>query len=456
MKVLLVQPPSPPNIIGEGIAFLAEPLALEIVAAGIPHHDVRILDMRIEPNLQKELEDFEPDIVGTTSYTPGVYQAQNVLKSVKYYNPDILTVIGGHHATVMPEDFNKEYVNVIVIGEGEVTFKELVDAHEKGEDFENIDGIAIPQNGELVFTQKRELIPNLDDMPLPARHLVENYRGQYFRQTWRPVASLMTSRGCPYRCTFCALWKVAGGKYRTHSPEFVVDKIANIEGKYIELTDDNALHDVKRAERIYELIKERGIQKTYKLFARANTVVKRPDIIEKWKEIGMKLILIGFESFRDSELKKINKATTVRTNNEAIRILHKNDVEIASYFIVDSNYDKEDFDALAEYVERMHLTQPFFTVLTPFPGTELYQEKSDELITQNYELFDLAHSVLPTKLPIKEFYECLANLYRRAYIPKQIPGEISSEKERISKSLPQSRKMMQQLMKILSEAHKHY
>jgi radical SAM superfamily enzyme YgiQ (UPF0313 family) len=119
MKVLLVQPPSPPNIIGEGIAFLAEPLALEIVAAGIPHHDVKILDMRIEPNLKQELESFQPDIVGTTSYTPGIYQAQKVLQEVKAYNPEILTVIGGHHATVMPKDCNQAFINVVVIGEGE-------------------------------------------------------------------------------------------------------------------------------------------------------------------------------------------------------------------------------------------------------------------------------------------------------------------------------------------------
>jgi len=294
-------------------------------------------------------------------------------------------------------------------------------------------------------------------MPFPARHLVEEYRKEYFRQTWRPVASLITSQGCPYRCNFCALWKVAGGKYRTHSPESVVDEIVSVDGRYIEFADDNTLQNVKRAERIYELIKERGIQKLYKMFARSDTVAKHPKLIEKWKEIGLELILIGFESFRDSELKEMNKANTVATNNEAIRILHKNDVEIAAYFIINPNYEKEDFDALAEYVEKMNLTQPFFTVLTPFPGTDLFQEKFGELMTRNYELFDLAHSVLPTKLPMKEFYECLADLYRRAYSPKHIPEKISSEKEPISVSaFAQGRKVMLQMMTLLSEAHTHY
>jgi radical SAM superfamily enzyme YgiQ (UPF0313 family) len=452
MKVLLVQPPSPPNIIGEGIAFLAEPLALEIVAAGIPHHDVKILDMRIEPNLKQELESFQPDIVGTTSYTPGVYMAQKVLQDVKTYNPEILTVIGGHHATVMPEDFNKDYIDAIVISEGEVTFKELVDAYENKADFSKVDGIALPQNGNLIFTQPRTPIENLDEMLLPARHLVEKYRKEYFGRTWRPVASLMTSRGCPFRCNFCSVWKIVGSKYRTRSPESAVDEIASLREQFIEFADDNTLQDVRRAESIYELIKKRGIKKVYKLQARSDIVVKRPDLIEKWREIGLEMIIIGFESFKDSELEKFNKATTAAVNNEAVRILHENNIEIVAYFIVDPGYEKEDFDALAEYVEKMHLTQPMFAVLTPLPGTTLFEERFDELITHNYELFDFIHTVLPTKLPMKEFYECLADLYCRAYSPKYIP-----EKEPIPAStLAQGRKVMEQFMKLVSEAHTHY
>ena len=452
-----MQPPSPPNIIGEGIVFLAEPLALEIVAAGIPYHDVKILDMRIEPNLKPELESFQPDVVGTTSYTPGVYQAQKVLQDVKAYNPEIFTVIGGHHATVVPEDFNKEYIDAIVIGEGEITFKELVDVYENKTDFSKVDGIALPQKGSLIFTQPREPVENLDEMPLPARHLVAKYRTEYFSRERRSVASLMTSRGCPFRCKFCAVWRSGGGKYRTRSPESVVDEIAGLKEGFIEFTDDNTLQDVRRAESICELISKRGIRKAYKIQARSDTVAKRPDLIEKWKKIGLKMINIGFESFKDSELGKLNKANTVAVNNEAVRILHENDVEIIAYFIVDPGYEKEDFDALAKYVEKLHLTRAMFSVLTPLPGTDLFQERADELITHNYELFDFVHTVLPTKLHIEEFYECLADLYRRAYSLKRIPEIISPEKTPISESaLAQGRKVMQQMMTLLSEAHTHY
>ena len=101
--------------------------------------------MRIEPNLKQELESFQPDVVGATSYTPGIYQAQKVLQEVKAYNSEILTVICGHHATVMPKDCNQAFINVVVIGEGEVTFKELVDVYENKTDFSKVDGIALPQ-----------------------------------------------------------------------------------------------------------------------------------------------------------------------------------------------------------------------------------------------------------------------------------------------------------------------
>jgi len=457
MKILLIQPPSPPNIIGEGVAFLSEPLALEIIAAGVQHHEVKILDMRIESNLRRELENFQPDVVGTTSYTPGVYQAQNVLKKAKDYNPDILTVIGGIHATVMPEDFNKEYVDVIVIGEGDETFKELVDAYQKGEEFGNINGIAIRENERLIFAQPRKLISDLDQMPLPARHLVEKYRGEYFRQTWRPVVSLITSRGCPYRCKFCAIWKIANGKYRTRSPESVVNEIASIKERYILFSDDNTLQDIKRAEKIYQIIKSRNIKKIYEAYARADTVVRHPNLIRKWKEIGLELILIGLESFRNSELKEMNKRTTVSINEEAIRILHDNGIEIAAYFIIHPDYEKTDFDALAEYIESMNLTQPTFTILTPLPGTELYQEKFDEMITHDYELFDLLHTVLPTKLPMKEFYGCFANLYSKFFSTRNIIKRIRLGKLPISlDTILRGYKFKKQSIRLLSEAHTHY
>jgi len=415
MKVLLIQPPPNPTTIGVESIFLNEPLALEIIAAGIPHHEVRLLDMRLNYDLEHQLDTFQPDIVATTAYTVEVYTVNSILQKVKEYNRNILTVIGGHHATMIPEDFNKEFIDVIVIGEGEITFQELVDTYEKEGNLRKINGLALPQEGTLLFNRARKAIADLDKSPFPNRDLTKEYRNHYARGKWRPLASMMTSRGCPFRCDFCAMWKINEGKYRLRSPESVVKELTIIEEKYIDFADDNTLHDLKRAEKIYNLIKEKGIKKTYKLYARSDAVVRQPDIIEKWKEIGMELILIGFESFRDKELQARNKRNTIRNNEEAIHILQENGVEIAAYFLIDPNYTKEDFDALGDYVEKMNLTHPAFTILTPFPGTDLFEKRYNDLVTHNYEKFDFFHSLFPTKLPEEEFYKHLGNLYRRCY-----------------------------------------
>jgi radical SAM superfamily enzyme YgiQ (UPF0313 family) len=210
----------------------------------------------------------------------------------------------------------------------------------------------------------------------------------------------------------------------------VVNELAGLDEPFIDFAEDNVLHDVGRARKMCDVIKERGIHKTYKLYARTDTIVRHPDIIEKWKDIGMGLMLVGLESYRDNELKGLNKNNSVRNNEEAIRILQRNDVDIAAYFIVNPNYTEDDFKGLADYVAKMKLTQPHFTVLTPLPGTELYKERFHELTTKNYELFDFVHAVLPTTLPLEKFYDQFINLYRTCY---QKSGGTGKERTKDSK-----------------------
>ena len=415
MRILLIQPPLNPNLIGSGIINMAEPLALETVGAAIVNEDVKILDMRIENSLEETLEKFSPHLVGLTAYTPDVYNVYRILKKVKSFNKKILTIVGGHHATLMPEDFNKDFIDVIVLGPGEETIKRIVSAFDNKKDFDYIPNIAMQNSGELRFNKNVDEIVSLDDSPIPARYLTQKYRKNYFRGIWRPVASMMTSRGCPYRCNFCAVWVYEKGRYRVRSPRKVLEELKGIEEEYISICDDNSLHDFRRAQEIYELIKYSGIKKRYKLISRADSIMKHPEIIEKWKEIGLDLVLIGFESFKDDELNFINKRSSVKINEEAMNILHKNGIVIISQFMINPDYTEGDFQALGDYVERFNLCHPIFTVLTPLPGTELYKEKYNQLLTHNYELYDFIHSVLPTFLPREKFYECFINLYKRCY-----------------------------------------
>ena len=145
--------------------------------------------------------------------------------------------------------------------------------------------------------------------------------------------------------------------------------------------------------------------------ARSDSIVRRPELIERWARIGLSTVLVGFEKFREEELTDLRKRSSVKTNEEAARILRANGVDIWGAFIVDPTWSRSDFDDLIEYVRRLKISFPQFSVLTPLPGTEFFREKLGELTTRNYELFDFLHSVLPTRLPARQFYGEMARLY---------------------------------------------
>jgi radical SAM superfamily enzyme YgiQ (UPF0313 family) len=179
-------------------------------------------------------------------------------------------------------------------------------------------------------------------------------------------------------------------------------------------------------------IKRRGIKKRFEVYGRVDTIVRRPDLVEKWRDVGMELLLVGLESYDDQVLKEINKRTTTEMNHRAIEICRANDVELAAYLIVDPAFDREDFRLLSEYVEQNNLTHPVFTILSPFPGTDLYNMVEKTIINDGFELMDFFHAVLPTKLPLDEFYEEFIGLYRRAYPFKKFIKSVAQGKAFLS------------------------
>jgi radical SAM superfamily enzyme YgiQ (UPF0313 family) len=416
MKILLVQPPSVPGVIGGGVFYVTEPLALETIAAPLSDHEVRILDLRLDDDLPGVLDAFDPDIVGVTCLTVETYRAREVLREARARNPGVLTIAGGQHASLMPHDFDLPYVDLICLGEGVDTLQEVVEAALSNRDFSAIKGLAVREGERLHFTPPRPPRQDLDAMPFPARQHTQAYRHPDFRGTGKPKASMMTSRGCPYRCRFCAVWKTEGGDYRVRSPQRVLEEIQMIAEPFISISDDNFLHRVDRARLIAEMVLDWGISKKFKLVGRADTIVRHPDLVETWRAAGMEIMLVGFEAFRDQDLKNYNKKTTALENRQAIRILHDLGVTISAHFIVDPDFGEADFDALGDYVEEMELAQPVFCILTPLPGTDLYEERQHEITTGNYERFDLSHAVLPTRLPLPRFYERFIDLYKRAYL----------------------------------------
>ncbi|MGE5619447.1 MAG: cobalamin-dependent protein [Sphingomonadaceae bacterium] len=415
MRILLVQPDSNKTCIGFKRLARPEPLALEMVAGSVSDHEVRILDMRCDPNLEGALESFQPDLVGTTSYTAEVPHAQEICRTVRRVRPEAKVVVGGHHVSVSPTEFDAEEVDYVVFGEGEVSFPELVRTMETGGDPSLVPGIGYREGGRLRVTPARAPVKDLDRLPLPRRDLVAQYRDDYFFRFWDNVYSIETTRGCPYRCNFCSVWRFFGGKVRFKSPERVLDEVSALprDCDYFCIVDDNFLASMPRTRRIAQMMLERGIRKKFWIQGRADAMVRDPEGIALAARAGLSTVLMGLEAYREEEFGNFNKGkdASVAVNDKAIDIMHANGIDIWGAFLVNPNWEERDFEGLIEYVKRKRIQFLQFTILTPLPGTQLYEE-TKHLIKGGWEKFDFFHSVLPTKLPPERFYEQMANLYR--------------------------------------------
>jgi radical SAM superfamily enzyme YgiQ (UPF0313 family) len=413
MKVLLIQPPSVDPLTDR--IFLFEPLAMEYLGAGLKQdgHEVLLLDARIDPHYENTYHRFQPDVVGLTGFTSHVNIIKTIASRIKTINSKTLIVVGGHHATVQPIDFNDPNIDVVVIGEGVFTLREILNTWKKGGDFSAINGIAIPNMEGMTFSTPKPYT-NLNELPFPDRSLTAAYRKHYFSEWFKPLASVRTSLGCTVRCNFCALWKITGGKYLRRDPERVVEELLTVTESNVFFCDDESMCDVKRMDKLADLIAAAGIQKKYFLYGRVDTIVNHPELFAKWAKIGLSQVFVGMEDFSDKRLKAMNKGITTKQQEEAVRILDRSGIMMYASYMVDPTFTQEDFTSLMAYVRKMKHKYASFTVLTPLPGTELYAARGSELLSCKPELYDMLHALLPTTLPMQEFYKELAKLWTKA------------------------------------------
>ena len=423
MRVLLVMPaPFENGRLGlENVVWLSEPVALTAVGGAVSgEHEVRVIDMRLEPEgaLVRELVTFQPHLVGTTSMTTDAYQAKAALRMARAILPGALTVVGGHHPTLSPEEFDEPYVDVIVQGEGELTFAELVrrwDAQRvAGErSFAGVRGTRWrdPADGRRHVNAKREQTVDLDALPAPDRRLVAKYRGRYFFTGIRPMASIYTSRGCSFDCNFCAIWEFYERRTRFLSAKRIVDQMEACDEPFIFVLDDNFLTSPKRARELCDEIERRGLRKHWMTQGRTDFAADHPDLVARLARCGLVMVLSGFESNDDDNLAALRKRSSWEKNRRANEVMRENGIFFTGIFMVRADWTHEQFEQLYEYVRSLTIAIPLFTILTPLPGTQLHRAYADKLLTTDRRLFDLQHAVLPTRLPRDEFYREFARAY---------------------------------------------
>lgn len=442
MRVLLVMPtPFENGRLGlENVVWLSEPVALTSIGAAIMDaHDVRVIDMRLEDEdaLARMLSSFQPDVVGTTSMTTDAYQAKAVLRAARNICPGALTLVGGHHPTLCPEEFDVDYIDVIVQGEGELTLREIMErwTAQKASDDRTFAGVKgtrwLDGSGIRRVNGKREQTANLDELPAPNRGLVKKYQGRYFFTGIRPMASIYTSRGCSFDCNFCAIWEFYERRTRFLSAKKIVDQMAACDEPFIFVLDDNFLTNKRRATELCDELEKRGVKKYWLTQGRTDFAADHPELMARLAKNGLVMVLSGFESNDDDNLAALRKKSSWQKNLKANEVMRENGIFSTGVFMARADWTHEQFEQLYDYVRSLQIAMPLFTILTPLPGTQLHRAYKDKLLTTDHRLFDLLHAVLPTRLPREEFYKEFARSYdateesvRHAYnsMMKKRPG----------------------------------
>ncbi len=428
MKVLLINTPrSPFNAIlqyapEEAKYFIHKkligpPLGLLTLAAAVKDHEVVVFDTKGEYDLNPDapplasmverlIQIHQPDIVGTTVISSELYYGLEILQVAKQVNPGITTVIGGLHVTLCIEDCNDPAVDIAIRGHAGQQFRAIVQAKEKGQLYDSIPGIYLRRGGVLGRTAGNisPWDPAKKDFLMPDRSLLERWRSTYqVGNAPSPTTYLFTSLGCPYTCTFCSIWREHNGQYWQRDVESVIAELKAIDYDIVRFADANTIVDIDFIDALFDRIEQEGIKKEYIMDIRFDTAVSHPKLIEKLAGNGLKVVICGFESYKEKELKKYNKKAPANSIEKAIRIFHDNGINLRGNYVIPSDYSEEDFKAMADYAAGHKVAYAGYTILTPMPGTVYYDEVKKQIVDHDLRKYNFFNPVLPTRLPYEEF-----------------------------------------------------
>lgn len=410
MLVVLIWPHNERAVLSDDLS-CCEPLPLEYVAGALrEHHEVVIHDLRLDGPIQDLAGRIgTPGLVGVAiPYTTSVRSSRRAAAEAKAVWPTVPLVVGGHHPTVSNRWMDGFSADFAVLGEGGQATRELADQLERGEDVTFTGGL-LPFHA-LTAIGLRPTATSLDDVALPDRTLLTRHRDRYFHSIYRPVALVRFTAGCPYRCNFCSLWRLTDRRYLTKDLDRIEEELHAISVPNVYVVDDEAFIRPSRMLDLAAVIGRSGLRQRYHMYVRTDTALRHPEVIARWAEIGLDSVLVGAESLDDSELNGYRKGTKAEQTLAAVRLFHSLGVKVRANFIVSPEYVEADFDRLARSVAALEVDMPSFSVLTPLPGTDLYDQTRDRLIDDDPELFDCYHTLFPTRIGLDAFYAALAGL----------------------------------------------
>jgi len=387
-KVLLINPPAKHTLVGNNPKFLDEerghnpPLGLLYLAAMVEErspHQVCVVDAQVEElsyeELAGHLEGESPDLVGITAMTFTLLDVVRTVEVAKLAAPEAKVVLGGPHVHLYPrESVEMPGVDFAILGEGEHSLLALCDRLWQPERWDEVPGLVYRRDGEVVVNERPGLIEDLDTLPFPARDLTPYHRYSSVLARRRPVTTMFTSRGCPYRCTFCDRPHL-GKKFRAASAKRVADEMQEcVEMGIHEILvyDDTFTVSRRRVLEICQEVRRRGLDVGWDIRARVDTVDE--EMLEALRAAGCERIHYGVEAGSDSSLTVLRKGITVEQARRAFRLTRKAGIATLAYFMIGIPGENED-----DVRQTMRLARELdpdvvhVTILTPFPGTEIYR-----------------------------------------------------------------------------------
>jgi len=424
IRIMLVVPPLPNGVLKESVC-CSPPLNVTYLAAVLERagFDVDVVDcppLDIDhKRLRGKIASYNPDIVGITSLTQTFPSAVQVAQVVKESCPEALVLLGGPHATFTDVQTltSFPYVDVIVRGEGEQTLLELAQHVRRHGKISRVAGITFRENGKIVRTSNRPFIETLDDLPFPAYHFLPLKK---YGSLGRKFFLLLSSRGCPFRCAFCTMRLMDGGRFRPRSPKDVVDEMEYIRecgAEAFSFCDETFTLDKKRVYKICEEIRRRKVDLPWDCQTRTDLVSK--EILINMKESGCQLICLGVESGSQKILDAMRKGTTVEKNEKAIKLAKKVGLPVAASFML--GYPGENYETVKQTFEFIHRVKPdivYLCLATPFPGTDFYnlvKEKGWKL-SKDWVKYDIVTPVFENpSISAESILEMRKNFYDKFY-----------------------------------------
>lgn len=404
MKILLIRPPRIKQAVTLSDFMYSEPLGLEMLYSILDkNHHVEIFDMMCDNKpLEKMLSEFVPEVVAITSLCIDVNAVLKIAKETKAHKSSIHTVVGGTQALLNPNSFYNKDIDYVFKFTTRDNIKEFYNNLSLNTLRFEIPGVLNRNNN-----YKGAEINGINEYILPDRKSTAKYRQNYSYFGYKPSAIMQISQGCNKTCMFCLRWRIEGHEEVEFDRELIKQDLLNIKEDTIMLYDNDILGSEIRMVQFLDLVESLNIKKNFIAYASVEGILSNIDALKRFKSLGLKALLVGYETFSESEMAYYTKKTTTLDSQKVSHLLKDIGIDVWASFMAHPDWSKDDFKAFRKHVKLLSPQISSVSPLTPFPNLPLYKEFKERLIyrPEEYEKWSFGQvTIQPGKMSLRKYY----------------------------------------------------